>query len=304
MSSAAVIESDDLDTKQAKILSSSEYKSAVPRLGSISVEPYAPVVGAYVTGFRFDATRPVEEETRSFLYRSLLEFGFLSFAPGSVEAEDFDAFTKLFGSAQFAGNPQAPRSSETSQINTLDSRHKKTRTNYIWHIDQAYKPAPQKFTALYGQKVPATGGETIFANATVAFNLFDPLFAKYLETLTVVQDIDTQGLMSMAYANDDLAAARNRNPPLETPLIRVHPETGAKQIFATELYTQRILGLSRSQSDSLLAIIFEQIKLPEIRANYKWEEGAVLIWDNRTVQHRGVYNYSDQHRLLRRAVIS
>ena len=32
-------------------------------------------------------------------------------------------------------------------------------------------------------------------------------------------------------------------------------------------------------------------------------EGAVLIWDNRTVQHRGVFNYADQHRSLLRAVI-
>ena len=153
-------------------------------------------------------------------------------------------------------------------------------------------------------KVPARGGETVFSNAVAALSLLDPKFVAYLETLTVIHDADTQGLISLAYQDPEaLAAARAKNPPIEVPLIRQHPETGQKQIYANELYAQRILGVSRSVSDHLLRIIFDLIGQQEIGATYAWEEGSVLIWDNRVVHHRGVFNYDEQRRALHRAVI-
>ncbi len=304
MSNVAAFIPLDTDTRQAPVLSPREYKRETRRHGAIALEPYAPVLGAQVEGFSFEAGAPIDEETRRFLYKGLLDYGFLSFAPGSVREADFETFTTLFGKARFSGNPQAPRTSDKSEANAIDSQYKKTRTNYIWHIDQAYRPNPQKFTALFALKVPSRGGDTVFANASAALSLLDPKFVSYLETLTVIHDADTQGLLSLAYQDPQgLAEARAKNPPLEVPLIRVHPETGRKQIYANELYAQRILGVSRSVSDHLLGILFDLIKLPEVGATYVWEEGSVLIWDNRTVHHRGVYNYDDQRRALHRAVI-
>lgn len=304
MSNVAAFIPLDTDTRQPPVLSQREYKREARRHGAVVLEPYAPVLGARVTGFAFDAGAPTDEETRRFLYKGLLDYGFLSFAPGSVREAEFETFTGLFGKARFSGNPQAPRTNEKSEANAIDSQYKKTRTNYIWHIDQAYRPNPQKFTALFAVQVPGRGGDTIFANASAALSLLDPKFVSYLETLSVIHDADTQGLLSLAYQDPQgLAEARAKNPPLEVPLIRVHPETGRKQIYANELYAQRILGVSRSVSDHLLGILFDLIKLPEIGATYVWEEGSVLIWDNRTVHHRGVYNYDGQRRSLHRAVI-
>src|SRR5690606_15884400 len=80
-------------------------------------------------------------------------------------------------------------------------------------------------------------------------------------------------------------------------------ETGAKQLFACELYAQRVLGVPRVVSDNLLNAVFEFIKSPEVCTEYRWEDGAVLIWDNRIVQHRGVFNYGGEARVLHRAVI-
>ncbi len=302
MSNVAQFAPLDLDTRQPPVLSRSDYERETRRHGNVTVEPYAPVIGGEVTGFSFDA--PVDEDTRRFLYKSLLDFGFLSFVPGSIREANFEAFTGLFGKARFSGNPQAPRVAADSQSNAIDSETKQTRTNYIWHIDQAYRPSPQKFTALYALKAPSRGGETLFANASAALSLLDPKFVSYLETLSVIHDVETQGLLSLAYQDPQaLAEARVKAPPLEVPLIRVHPETGKRQIFANELYAQRILGVSRNVSDHLLGIIFDLIKQPEIGAIYTWREGAVLVWDNRAVQHRGVYNYDEQRRSLKRAVI-
>ncbi|MDX3908016.1 MAG: TauD/TfdA family dioxygenase [Pigmentiphaga sp.] len=292
----------DTELHQPRILEPELYRYEDIRLGHLRIKPYSPIVGGVVEGFRFDRDARTSPDVQAFLYRSLLEYGFLSFVPGSVAAEDFERFASLFGAPRFAGNPQAPRVG--GQANSIDSARKKTRTNYIWHIDQAYRERPQKFTALYAVKAPERGGGTLFSNATAAYRLLDPAFAAYLDTLTILHNADQMGLISMSYPDPErLGQARHDTPPLEVPLVRVHPETGAKQLFACELYTQRVLGLPRQVSDHLLGIVFEFIKSPEVCTEYRWETGAALIWDNRIVQHRGIFNYAGQDRLLHRAVL-
>src|SRR5690606_26350259 len=109
----------------------------------------------------------VSDEVKRYLYGNLLKYGFLSFVPGSIDAEDFERFVHIFGSPRFAGNPQAPRVG--SETNSIDSATKQTRTNYIWHIDQAYRLRPQKFTALFSVRAPSFGGGTLFSDATAAY---------------------------------------------------------------------------------------------------------------------------------------
>jgi len=292
----------DTELHQPRILDPELYRYDETRLGEIRIQPYSPIVGGLVQGFRFQPGVPTPDEVQAFLYRSLLEYGFLSFEPGSVAAGDFEPFAALFGSPRFAGNPQAPRVG--GEANAIDSARKKTRTNYIWHIDQAYRERPQKFTALYAVQAPRHGGGTLFSNATAAYRLLDPRFAAYLDTLTILHNADQMGLVSMSYGDPErLAQARLDTPPLEVPLVRVHPETGARQLFACELYAQRVLGVPRLVSDHLLGIVFEFIKSPEVCTEYRWEAGAALIWDNRIVQHRGIFNYAGQDRVLHRAVL-
>jgi len=294
----------DTGRHQPRVLPPDDFRHQAERHGELTIRPHSPIIGGIVEGFRFRPGLQIPDTTRRFLYLALLKYGFLTFPAGAVSLDTFEAFTGLFGKVKFAGNPQAPRVGASGETNAIDSTRKRTRTNYIWHIDQAYRSTPQKFTALHAIKAPPTGGGTLFSNATAAYRLLDPALAQYLETLTVLHNADQMGLVSMSYPDaHHLIQARLDTPPLEVPLVRVHPETGAKQLFACELYAQRILGVPRTVSDHLLGIVFDYIKTPEICTEYRWEEGATLIWDNRIVQHRGIFNYGGQDRILHRAVI-
>lgn len=302
--SALLIEESRLDAVQPKILPVEQYVRDTEHHAGVRLEPYSPVVGATVRGLRLRAGAGLDEPTRQFIYAGLLRYGFLSFEPGTVASDDFGQLVGAFGEARLMNTPHTPSAQNDGKVNTIDSRVKKTRMNFIWHIDQAFRDNPPRYTALFGQKVPAFGGDTLFANATAAYDLLDPLLAQYLETLTAVHDVETQGFLTLAYQDAaELAAQRAKNPPIEAPLIRVHPETGRKQIYVNELYTQRILGLSRTASQSLLNLLIDLVKSPDIQARYRWEEGSALIWDNRTVQHRGVGDYGSGHRLLHRAIV-
>ncbi|MBS7813603.1 TauD/TfdA dioxygenase family protein [Roseococcus pinisoli] len=287
-----------------RVLDVAPWRKGAEQVGDVRLIPHSPVLGARVEGFR--VAHLADAAVRQFLYDQLLNRGFLVFAPGSFAAADFVEVVKLFGSPQYLGTPHTPKSQVNRAMNTIDSRTKKTRANYIWHIDQAFQPEPTRFTALYGEVVPEAGGDTIFANAAAAYDLLDPLLATYLETLTAIQSFDAQGFLTYAYGHDAELLARQRaaNPPIETPVIKTHPETGRKQIFVSELYTTRIVGVSPIASQALLSLLFDVIKSPEIQTRFRWEEGAAVIWDNRLVQHRGVGDFGTQHRLLHRAVVA
>ncbi len=305
MTDSFLIEEERLDEAQPKILAIDDYVGERRSLGGVNIEPYSPVVGATVRGLRLRPGAVLEPELRRFVYDGLLRHGFLAFEPGTVDSEDFGSLVGLFGEARLMNTPYTPAANEGGgKVNTIDSKVKKTRMNFIWHVDQAFRMTPPRFTALFGKKVPPFGGDTLFSNATAAYDLLDPLLARYLETLTAVHDVETQGFLTLAYQDrDELAAQRAKQPPIEVPLIRVHPETGRKQIFVNELYTLRIVGLSRTASQSLIDLLLDLVKSPDVQARFRWEEGTALIWDNRTVQHRGVGDYGAGHRLLHRAVV-
>ncbi|MFG1480029.1 TauD/TfdA family dioxygenase [Xanthobacter sp. V4C-4] len=298
------IPEERLDSAQAKVLSIADYRGERETFGSAVVEPYSPVVGAHVRGLRITAASGHDQKLAQFLHDRLVRYGFLHFEPGTVSAEDFGHLVALFGHAKYSGTPYTPAATENADVNTIDSAVKKTRMNLIWHIDQAFVPEPPRFTALFGKAAPPAGGDTLFSNAVAAHDLLDPLLARYLESLTAVHDVETQGFLTLAYQDPQaLAAQRAKYPAIEAPVIRVHPDTGRKQIFVSELYTQRILGVPRTVSDHLLQILFDYVKSPDVQARVAWQEGAVVIWDNRIVQHRGVGDYGDGRRVLYRAIV-
>ena len=290
---------------QPRVLDIARWRVPSAHFEGTSIHAYSPTLGGHVRNLRLGKNTH-SEALKTFLNEQLSLRGFLYFEPGTVDADAFVDLVSWFGAAQYLGTPYTPKSNVAGTVNTIDSATKKTLANYIWHTDQAYREAPTLFTALLGEIIPPLGGDTVFANAAAAYDLLDPLLAQYLETLTAIQNYDAQGFLTYAYGHDPekLAAQRALYPPLETPVIRAHPETGRKQVFVTELYTTRIVGLTPVASQSLLNLLFDVIKAPEVQARVQWEEGATLIWDNRCVQHRGVNDFGDSRRLLHRAVIS
>lgn len=270
----------------------------------IRITPWTPALGAVVSGLHY-AGGTVPQSIRATLREALLEFGLLSFEPGSVTPGNFTEFLGAFGDVALYSGPQTPAARDNQQANIVDSSDKKNARNFIWHIDQAFRPQPPRLTALYGQTVPSFGGDTLFSNAALAYERLDPHFAAYLETLTAVHSWDATGHLAERFP-DPAEAARQRAlfPPIEAPLVRVHPETGRKQIFVNESYTVYIKNVSRTVSQSLLTILFESIKSPEVQGRYAWRQGALVIWDNRIVQHRGIGDFPGQSRVFYRACVS
>jgi len=276
--------------------------SAMP--ADVRVSQLQPALGSIVAGFKFDG-RPLDAAFRAALRDLLHNRGLLTFEPGTVTAENFTAFAGFLGEFFNYAGPHTPRAPENPDATVIDSSKDKNLRNHIWHADGGFRPDAPAFTALFAKQLPEFGGDTIFSNTALVYEQLDPLFAAYLESLTVIQSADATGHITDRYLDAQEAAdARQRMPPFEMPLVRVHPATGRKWIAVNESYAGYIKGVSRVMSQNILGILFDMIKSPEATARYTWTRGALAIWDNRVVQHKGIRDYGGGRRILYRATMT
>src|SRR5262249_18853469 len=276
--------------------------SAMP--AGVRVSQLQPALGSVVSGFRFDG-KPLGDEFRSSLRDLLHNRGLVIFEPSTVTAENFTKFAGFLGEFFHYAGPHTPRAPENPDATMIDSLKAKNLRNPIWHADGGFRPDAPAFTALFAHVLPDTGGDTIFSNTAWVYENLDPLFAAYLESLTVIQSADATGHITDRYLNPEEATqARVRMPPFAMPLVPVHPVTGRKGIAGNEPYVPYTKGVSRVMSQNLLGILFDMIKSPEATARFTWTRGALAIWDNRVVQHKGIKDYGAGRRVLYRATMT
>ena len=85
--------------------------------------------------------------------------------------------------------------------------------------------------------------------------------------------------------------------------MRTHPETGRRNLFVNPGFTKRIKGLTARESDALLQFLYRHMATPEYVVRYRWEEGDLGFWDNRTTMHYAIHDYGDAHRVIQRVTI-
>ncbi|MDA0663457.1 MAG: TauD/TfdA family dioxygenase [Proteobacteria bacterium] len=249
-------------------------------------------IGSHIAGYRFDGVS-VPDDFRIALRELLQRRGLVLFEPGTVTAENFTTFAGFLGTFFHYAGPHTPRAPENPDATMIDSSRDNRLRNHIWHADGGFREDAPAFTALFGKVIPQGSGDTMFASAAHVYDMLDPLFAQYLESLTVVQSPDATGHITERYLDPEEAAqARLKMPPFEMPLVRVHPASGRKWVAVNESYACYIKGVSRVHSQNILGILFDMIKSPEATCRIEWREGALAVWDNRVVQHRAVKDYA------------
>jgi taurine dioxygenase len=92
-------------------------------------------------------------------------------------------------------------------------------------------------------------------------------------------------------------------PPVIHPVVRVHPVTGRRSLFVNPGFTSHIVGMSRIESDGLLATLYEHSTQPESTLRHRWQAGDVVIWDNRSTMHYATDDYGTSDRRTRRITL-
>ncbi len=106
-----------------------------------------------------------------------------------------------------------------------------------------------------------------------------------------------RGLLRRAHSVEH---ARATMPDVVQPLVKVHPVTGRKVVYANEAFSASVVDLPAAEGEALLERLFAAVTSPPYGYTHRWEVGDLLIWDNISTQHLATFDYGDERRLLHR----
>ncbi len=104
-------------------------------------------------------------------------------------------------------------------------------------------------------------------------------------------------------SDEKRAEMQREYPDARHPVVRTHPETGAKSIYVNAAFTSHIEGMEEDESRRLLRRLYRQASIPEVQCRFRWEKDSVAFWDNRAVQHYAAFDYLPATRRVERVTI-
>jgi taurine dioxygenase len=185
------------------------------------------------------------------------------------------------------------------------------RYENAWHTDATWRESPPMGAVLRCVECPPVGGDTMWANMERAYeNLPDRVKAQ-IEGLRASHSIESS--FGAAMPIEKRKALKAQYPDAEHPVVRTHPETGAKALFVnaftthfTNYHTPDRIRFGQDANPGaalLLNYLVSQAFIPEYQVRWRWQPNSVAIWDNRCTQHYAVMDYAPCHRKMDRAAI-
>ena len=130
------------------------------------------------------------------------------------------------------------------------------------------------------------GGDTLFANMYLAYELLSDSMKSFLGGLTATHD-GRLILMVPTNLHHLRVVVRQVNA-----VITKHPESGKPVLYVNSGFTARINGLNPLESRSILDMLYRFIEsTPRLTARVVWEPGMLTLWDNRCTQHHAARDY-------------
>ena len=270
-------------------------------MSALAVRPLTAAIAAEVRGV--ELAQPLAESDVDALRQALLEHHVLVFRRQALTPDEQVAFARRFGAVSPA--PISPKHSTSSDYIVLDQVAPRGEGADRWHSDNTFMAEPPMGSILRAVQLPEVGGDTCFANMIAAYEALSPPFQQLVDGLQAVHDITPamERAIASGQSTADLRAMQEAWPPVEHPVVRTHPETGKKALFVNGSVTTRITGLEESESVTLLAFLTAHVQSPMFQCRIRWEPGTVLFWDNRSVQHYAVPDYTER-RVMHRVTLA
>jgi taurine dioxygenase len=167
-----------------------------------------------------------------------------------------------------------------------------------FHTDQCYIERPAKGSMLYAIEVPSVGGNTLFANAYMAYETLPDEVKRRIDGRKAINAYD--------YANASVKRGTKLGesvPHYSHPVVRTHPATGRKALYVNRLMTLAIEDLPEAESDELLNVLFDHQEQRQFVYEHVWRVGDILMWDNRCTLHARTDFSSAERRLMRRVTM-
>jgi taurine dioxygenase len=255
------------------------------RYATFEVTPISPHIGAEIRGLDL---ADLSDAQLADVRQAWADWSVLVFRDQHLSREAHKAFGRQFG-ALHTHPMHHSRPDHDPEIlvvkTTAESRYTAGET---WHTDVSCDPIPPLGSLLYITETPECGGgDTLFADMYMAYEMLSPPMQAFLEGLTAVHD----GAMPYV-GNYRSTAPEGGYPRTLHPVVTRHPVTGRKVLYVNSGFTTHIEGLQRFESRAILDMCFELLQREaKLHCRVRWEPNTLTMWDNRCTQHQAVWDY-------------
>jgi len=260
-------------------------KAALDRIG---YAPASGAIGVHVTGAGLDT--PAQGETAAALRQALHEHGVLFFDFGQPLTRDqFETFAALFGELEQGYRLSTGKEDVAAMADPMMDSEKLPMKDFginKWHSDGTLFENPPQAAILTCVEAPEAGGETMWASAYAAYEALSGPLQRMLDEVDVLHSS-----RRLEWMKSDASAVH--------PAVIRDEFTGRKALFVNSNYTDRIVGMSERESETILQMLFEHLNTPDFHVTHRWQPGHVAVWEQRITQHRGVAGFRGPRKLRR-----
>jgi len=250
--------------------------------------------GATLEGL--DVSGPLTNADIEGILQSLYRYRFIMIPEQHLDEDGYLMFGRRLGQPIVFFDP-AQRDNGNPELIVITNRADTIAENrdfaLHWHSDGSYENPPASITALYAVEAPASGNETLFCDMVAAYAALPPEMKQRIEGMTVIHGKGDKRLM----LEGEYRGRANvpQLPPVYHPLVRAHPVTGEKLLYAPAGSATGIVGLEEQEALDLLWKIKLHATQEQFQAEGAARTGGLLIWDNFAVLHSATpTRYSDR----------
>lgn len=227
----------------------------------------------------------------------------------SIEEVDYIRFAESIGSiVKFVDpqyhHPKFPEIFVVSNLKKEEIGYGKDRVGYYWHSDSSFMPYPLPITMLYSQIVPKRQGQTAFIDMENVYKNLPLKIKNSIKSKKSRHESKWKYLINkddIDLSIDEILERDERLVPSSVhPLVVTHPVTKKESLYFSQGITRKILGLSEEKSNEFIELLEKIICQDPSYYEHHWEEGDIVIWDNRSVVHRAYPSIKGDRRLLYR----
>ena len=169
------------------------------------------------------------------------------------------------------------------------------KANQLWHSDSTFMPRPALCNILAAKVVTTTGGQTDLASTRAAWAAMpETLRARVRGKILGHSYATSRRKISAELAQQ---AMFNKWPPQRWPAVWVNPVTKQESLYIAS-HVFEVEGLEKEDGAALIEELTTFCTQERFVYSHSWEVGDVLLWDQRSVMHRGTPWPYDQPRTL------
>jgi len=260
------------------------------------ISTLTPHIGAEIRGI--DLSAPLSDDQDKEVRRAFHDWAVLVFPDQHLEPGQHKAFGARFGKLHVHPQLRGSKLEHPEVLPVVTNADTPFTAGDGWHSDVTCDEIPPLGSMLYLRETPECGGgDTLFADMYMAYELLSEPMQHFLESLTAIHDGAGPYAEQHALGFGRHAPGEDY-PRAEHPVVTRHPETGRKVLYVNSGFTTRLVGLSAPESRGLLELLFRHVEAnPKLCCRVQWKPNTLVFWDNRCTQHHAIWDYYPHARL-------